>query len=161
MKAGKKVANPKAPFLLSALASPVPNAATDQKLVSRPDGEVVLSWWQKLPDDKRTLLVSASQNGQWTSPTAITEMDNIIEAQVVPVGNDGLAALWMVSKPAQSGEGEVHEIYAARGDKSGKQWTAPLLLNQEAITSMKESPTLAAMPDGTLLAAWIDICGSM
>jgi hypothetical protein len=153
----EKIANPKAPFLLSALASPVPNAATDQKLVSRPDGELVLSWWQKVPGDKRTLLVSVLQNGQWTSPATITEMANIIEAQVVPVGNDALAALWMVSKPAQSGEGEVHDIYAARGDKSGRQWTTPLLLNQEAITSMKESPTLAAMPDGTLLAAWIDM----
>ena len=79
------------------------------------------------------------------------------QAQLVPVGNDELAALWMVSKPTQSGEGEVHEIYSAAGYKSGKQWTAPLLLNQEAVTSMKESPTLAAMPDGTLLAAWIDM----
>lgn len=150
-------ADVRTPFTLTTMTSPVPNNAADQKLANWPDGEVVLSWWQNLPNDKRTLLVSVFQKAHWTSPAPVTEMTNIIEAQVVPVGNDALAALWMVSKPAKSGEGEVHEIYTARGDKSGKIWTTPLRLNQELPTSAKESPTLAAMPDGTLLASWIDM----
>ncbi|NOU23804.1 MAG: hypothetical protein HOO93_18815 [Methyloglobulus sp.] len=149
--------DPQASFAFAALPSSVPNDAADQKLVNRPDGSLVLSWWQNTAKDKPTLLISVLENEQWTPPAPVTSMANLIEAQVVPVGNDALAALWMVSKPAKNGEGEVHDIFVARGDKTGKQWTTPLLLNQEAITSMKESPTLAAMPDGTLLSAWIDM----
>jgi hypothetical protein len=152
----QQMTDPQMPFTLTLLPSPVPNDATDQRLVSRPDGEVVLSWWQKLPNDKRSLLISVLQKEHWTSPLPVTEMANVVEAQIVPVGNDALAALWMVSQPSKTGAEEVHELYAARGDKSGIQWSVPLRLNQEANTSSKESPTLAAMPDGSLLAAWID-----
>ncbi|NOS74565.1 MAG: hypothetical protein HOP36_08515 [Methyloglobulus sp.] len=149
--------DPQVPFAFSALQSPVLNESVDQKLVSRPDGSVVLSWWQNTAKDKPALLISVLENEQWTAPSPVTAVTNIIEAQVVPVGNDSLAALWMVSKPAKSGEGEVHDIFASRGDKFGKQWTPPLRLNQETVTSMKESPILAAMPDGTLLSSWADM----
>ena len=153
----QQIIDPQKPFATAQLSSPVPNDATDQRLVSRPDGEVVVSWWQKLPNDKRTLLVSMLQNGRWTAPLPVTEMANVVDAQVVPVGNDELAALWMVSQSAKSGDGEVHELYAARSDKTAALWSKPLRINQEATTSSKESPTLAAAPDGSLLASWIDM----
>lgn len=152
----QRIVDPQTPFTLTLLPSPVPNDATDQKPASRPDGEVVLSWWQNSPNDKRSLLVSVLQKDQWTSPLPVTEMANVVDAQIVPVGNDALAALWMVSKPLKTEDGEVHELYAAHSDKSGQHWSTPLRINQEVHTSMKESPALAAMPDGTLLAAWID-----
>jgi hypothetical protein len=145
------------PFFSTQLTSPVPNDAIDQRLVSRPDGEVLLSWWQKLPNDKRSFLVSKLQDGDWTKPLPVTDMVNVVDAQVVPVGKNDLAALWMVSQPAKSGEGEVHELYTARSDMSAVQWSKPLRVNQEAATSSKESPALAAAPDGTLLASWIDM----
>lgn len=148
--------NTEAPFASSLISSPVPDTATDQKLTTRPDGSVVLSWWQSSTNDKRTLLVSVQHNEQWSTPSTVSEMTNVVEAQVVPVGDDALAALWMVSRPVAGGEGEGHEIYVSRGDKSGQHWTTPLRLNQEPVASGKESPTLTALPDGSLLAAWID-----
>lgn len=153
-----KKSAPTAPFPLSALTSPVPDTATDQRLASRPDGSLALTWWQTADKGKTALLVSEFDDGKWSTPVTISAMPNIVEAQIVTVGDSGLAALWMASKPAKNGEGEVHEIYATRSnDKARKQWAVPLLLNQEDETSMKESPALAAMPDGTLLSAWIDM----
>ncbi|CAG7857227.1 hypothetical protein MCAMS1_01977 [biofilm metagenome] len=84
-------------------------------------------------------------------------MANVVDAQVVSVGKDALATLWMVSHPAKSGEGDVHELYVARSINSGLTWSKPVRVNQEANPSSKESLALAAAPDGSLLAAWIDM----
>ncbi len=149
--------DPQAPFPVSQLSSPVPVSAVEQKLAALPDGKLYVSWWENSANAQSNLKISALDGDNWTLPSPITPMQNIVDAQVVPIGNDKLAAMWMSGNPAPNGEGEVHDIYLASSDSSGKLWNKPLRVNQEAMSSMKESPAIAALADGSLMAAWIDM----
>jgi hypothetical protein len=159
--AGQAVQQPKldphAAFTSTPLDSPVPANVIEQRLVSSPNGKLFANWWSNTPNSADNLMITALEDGKWSAPKAITGMAGIVDAQVVPIGNDKLAAMWMVGKPAPNGEGEVHDIYLANSDSSGKQWGKPLRINQEAMSSMKESPAIAALGDGSLMAAWIDM----
>lgn len=149
--------DPKAAFTSATLSSPVPDNAIEQRLVTLPNGKLFAAWWGNAPGAADNLKITALEDGKWSAPTTITGMAGIADAQIVPFGNDRLAAMWMTGKPAASGEGEVHDLYLASSDSSGKQWGKPLRINQEAVSSMKESPAIAALADGTLMAAWIDM----
>lgn len=155
--AARKPLAPAQPFIAVPLKSPVPNDAVEQRLAVRPDGGITVLWWQNLPNGKYTVQVSALAGDTWTSPSQVTDMPNVVDAQLVSIGNDTLAAMWMVSIPVKNMGGEVQELYVARGDKQGKRWGSPIKLDQRSSLSNKVSPVLAALADGSLLATWIDV----
>ncbi len=145
------------PFIAVPLKSPVPNNAAEQRLAGWPDGSITVLWWENPPNGKYTVRVSTLAGDTWTSPSQVTDMPNVVDAQIAPTGNDTLAAMWMVSIPVKNVGGEVQELYVARGDKQGKRWGSPIKLDQRSSLSNKASPVLAALADGSLLATWIDI----
>ncbi len=145
-----------APFISAPIISPVPNTATEQRLVAFPDGKVMVAWWENLPGTKGNLQISAWENDSWSPPIPVSTMPNIVDAEFAPIGNDHLAAMWMASKPYQAG-GEVQGIYTSTTDSSNNRWSTPLKVNQEKQTSGKTLPALAAFANGSLLTAWIDM----
>ena len=149
--------DPTAPFATSALISPAPAGAIEQRLVALPDGRLLSAWWDNAPESRENLKISAWKNNQWSQPVVITGMPKIVDVQLTGFAGDKLAALWMIGKAAESGEVEVHDIYLAWSDNGGADWSQPVRINQEKSSSMKESPALTALADGALMAAWIDM----
>lgn len=152
-----KPLDPVNPFAAIPLKSPVPNNAAEQRLAGWPDGSITVLWWENPTNGKYTVRVSTLAGDTWTSPSQVTDMPNVVDAQIAPIGNDTLAAMWMVSIPVKNVGGEVQELHVARGDKHGNHWSHPIRLDQRPILSNKVSPVLAALADGSLLATWIDI----
>ena len=148
--------DPQTPFISSPIISPVPNTAIEQRLIASPAGKLSVAWWQNLPSETGNLKISTLADDKWTAPNLVTEMANIVDAQIVPINGDNLAAMYMVSKPYKAG-GEVQDIYTSTADISGNRWGKPLKVNQEKETSGKTLPALAAFEDGSLLTAWIDV----
>lgn len=144
------------PFPLSTMPSPVSEGAADLRVATRADGSPVVMWWETGQDERAKLFASVREKGGWSIPSLVTEGVNLVDAQMVATGNQGLGVLWMVAGTPPPGDEEVHEIYAARGELPAGRWTKPVRLNQETPTSAKESPAVTSLPDGTLLAAWID-----
>jgi hypothetical protein len=144
-------------FLSNHLPSPVTSGALVPKLAASPDGRVVLSWLLPGQKNASSLWVSMLENGQWTAPSLVRQAFNAVDAQVIPINSDDLAAMWMESIPVQGANGEVQALYISYGTDSGKKWTKPLRVDQQNIASEKQSPTMAARPNGSILVAWIDL----
>lgn len=145
-------------FPFETLPSPVPDGASDLRPTSLPDGNLLLSWWVQSSKIQPSLFFSVWKNRQWTKPDVVTDMANVIDAHVIATDDNALAALWMAAKTIKNNAGEVQEIYISRKKSlESQQWTAPFLLSQETETSVKQYPAITAMPNGELLAAWMDM----
>jgi hypothetical protein len=144
-------------FTFTNLPNPVAKAAIVPKLAVSPDGRVVLSWLLPGQNNTASLWVSMLDNDQWTTPIPVKQAYNAVDAQVIPIDSVNLAALWMESKAAQGANGQVQALFIAYSTDSGKQWTKPFRVDQQNVASEKQNPTLVAMADGSLLAAWIDL----
>jgi len=155
--AGQKPKDSAQAFVTEPLTSPVPDDATEQRLVALPNGDILVYWWQDRPDKHSTLQLTTLTGGHWTAPKPVASMDKVTDARITPVGDDTLAALWLVSQPLPNGAGEIQALYLAYGDKTGERWTPPIPLDRHGAPSNKESPVLAELADGSLLAAWIDL----
>lgn len=144
------------PFISTQIISPVPNTAIGQRLFASPNGKLSVAWWQNLPNATGNLQISTLEGDNWTASSPVTDMANIVDAQIVSIKDHSLAAMWMTSKPYKKG-GEVQDIYTAKTDSPGNRWSTPLKVNQEKETSGKALPALTAFEDGSLLTAWIDV----
>jgi hypothetical protein len=141
---------------LETMASPVPRDTAGQTLTTGLDGKPVLAWWLQSKDKPSEVYVSVWSQGQWQAAQRAAVLPNIADVQVAALADGALAVLVLANNPYPSG-GEVQTIYFAHSDTGHSQWSSPKDIAPGIAVSNKSLTALAALADGSLLAAWIDM----
>jgi hypothetical protein len=151
---------------LTAVPPPAAVGAMGSSLAVAPDGAVLLSWLE--PAGRLAWAVKFSRfdpaRSAWGEPQLIVQGPELFsnwadfpQLAVAPGGR--LTAGWFVNNPAHHGAVAGHHgpgyraIYAHSSDE-GKSWSPDLPVSDEALPV--EFVTLQPLPDGRVLAAWLD-----
>jgi hypothetical protein len=145
---------------------PVPAApgAMGSSLAQAPDGSVYLSWLEPAGPEIWALRFSRFEAAalHWSEPRTIAQggdwFVNWADFPVLAVDQKAqMTAVWFVNQPA-GGHGGHHEasyraLHAVSADR-GTTWSAPQPITKES--GAVEFVALQPLPDGRLLAAWLD-----
>lgn len=164
---------------VSLLASPAGADSSAPALANGPDHGLYLSWTEPTAKGravKFSRFDAATQ--RWSAARMITEGADLEKSSAnVPLlvvqGNGRLTAVWSVNNPmpaapaAGSAAAHDHGDHAAhlhnddarhamysQSSDDGATWSAPQPLSRESEATA--FPSVAALPDGRLLAAWLD-----
>ena len=159
---------------LATLASPAGPGAMGPSLVNGPDHQVYLSWTEPAADGRALkFAVLDAYNQRWSAARTIAQGPDFerssanFPALVVQPGGQ-LTAVWSVNNPVspapamaghdhaethQHNDDARHAMYSQSAD-GGATWSAPRPLTHES--NATAFPSLLALPDGKVLAAWLD-----
>lgn len=143
------------PVSSQVLVSPAMSGTRAFSLGRGADGACWLAW---IGADKagarvhvaRYLSATHSWSEGHTLATASHLANNEADPPLLAVGPDHqLAALWLTASPASPSRAQI-----SRSNDEGATWSAPRPLTTESTAI--EFPSLVWLPDGRLLAAWLD-----
>lgn len=147
------------------VTAPAAAGAMGSALTTGPDGTAYLSWLEPAGDGVTALKFAAFDAAQnrWGDARLIAQGKNwFINWADFPAlsvqADDRMTAAWPVENRAGSsatgrGMGSYHAEFSVSGD-GGATWSAPRPLT--TASSAVEFVTLQPMPDGRLLALWLD-----
>lgn len=156
------------PLLRAATVTPIDSPAGSDamggSLTTAPDGTVYLSWVETTGPETHALKFSrfdAAQN-RWGAAGVIAQgkawFINWADFPVLAVQADGrMTAVWFVNNPPTGGAGHHGGTYHAKFSTSadgGSTWSAP-----QPVTTQSDSVEFVAlqpMPDGRVMALWLD-----
>ena len=137
---------------------------TGPSLATGPDGTVWMSWLEQRGGTSFLLYSTFDVAGQrWRTPRTIARGEdwfiNSADFPTLAVGDDGNAtAVWFVRLPPARGAGAAHDhayrALIAQTKNGGDTWSEPTPLTRES--DRVEFVSLAPLPDGRVLAAWLD-----
>lgn len=151
-------------------AEPIPNpagpGASGGSLAIGPDGRVWLTWIEPVTGGHALRFVTRgpAQEG-WSEARTIAQgpdwFVNWADFPALTAGEDGRAtAVWFVNNPASAaagahgGHGHGYHARISRTTDGGRTWSPPERLTRES--ESVEFVSLAKLPDGRVLAAWLD-----
>jgi hypothetical protein len=164
---------------IATLASPAGPGSMDPSLATGPDRAIYLSWNEPIGPDGWALkfAVLDLQGRRWLPPRIIAQGSDLEKSSanfpslIVQAGGR-LTAVWSVNNPAPTSpapaaamaghdhaEGHMHNddarhaMYSQSAD-NGATWGEPQPLSRESASTA--FPSLLPLPDGRVLAAWLD-----
>lgn len=148
------------------IPSPATAGAMGSSLAQAPDGTTYLSWLEPVGGEAWALKFSRfdSTLQHWGEAHTIAQgadwFLNWADFPQLAVASDGrLTAVWFVNNPAHHAATASHHgagyraIYASSTDQ-GKTWSPELPVSDESLPV--EFVALQPLPDGRMLAAWLD-----
>jgi hypothetical protein len=132
-------------------------------LAQATDGTTYLSWLEPAGGERWALKFSRFDGtlGRWEAARTIASgadwFVNWADFPVLAADGERLTAVWYVNNAAAGGHGHHSETYHAvhsRSADGGATWSAPEPITRES--DSVEFVALQPLPDGRLLAAWLD-----
>ena len=143
---------------IHATQSPTDGDSREPELTTTPDGRVILSWVEKVDENRYALRAAVRDRNAWSEPRTVAEGDywfvNWADFPSVIALRDGsLAAHWLVrSGPATY----AYDVNISRSKDAGQSWTKPLVPHRDETQSEHGFVSLIPLADGRLGAAWLD-----
>jgi hypothetical protein len=150
---------------LASVPSPTGPGAMGPALALAPDGTPFLSWLEPAGPDSWALKFSRfdAAGARWSAARVIAQgagfFTNWADFPQLSISPDGrLTAVWFVNNPAHHAAPGHHgpgyrAVYAQSAD-GGATWSAELPVSDESLPV--EFVALQPLPDGRVLAAWLD-----
>ncbi|HVU24104.1 MAG TPA: exo-alpha-sialidase [Opitutus sp.] len=163
--------------VVSKLASPAGADSLGATLATGPDHTLYLSWTEPTTQGRAVKFSRLDRaTKQWSAARTIVEAADLERSSanaphLVAQANGRLTAVWSVTNPAAPAAGSPaahdhgehaahmhnddarHAMYRQSAD-GGATWNAPQPLTRESEATA--FPSLAVLPDGRVLAAWLD-----
>jgi hypothetical protein len=146
------------------VAPPAAGGSLGPALTLAPDGTAMLSWLEPA-GAAWALKFSRFEEAatRWTAPRVIVQSAELVanwaDFPQLAVGTDGrLTAVWSVNNPVHQlmpgHHGAGYRAIYAHSKDGGKTWSPELPVSDEALPV--EFVALQPLPDGRMLAAWLD-----
>ena len=156
----------RATITTEAIPNPAGPGASGGSLAVSPDGMVWLTWIEPVAGGHALRFANRGPAEQgWSEARTIAEgadwFVNWADFPALTAGEDGRAtAVWFVNNPvpaaagAHGGHGHGYHARISRTTDGGRTWSPPERLTRES--ESVEFVSLATLPDGRVLAAWLD-----
>lgn len=131
----------------------------EPELFAGADGQIILSWVEKVDDGRHALRFARREGDGWSQPLTVAEGgDWFINwadfPSVVRLADNSLAAHWLV-KSAQAKY--AYDVRLARSTDGGRTWGEPLTPHTDRTPTEHGFVSLVPHADGGALAAvWLD-----
>lgn len=157
----------RADITVEAIPNPAGPGASGGSLAVSPDGRVWLTWIEPAPGGHVLRFATRGPEQQsWSEARTIAQgpdwFVNWADFPALTAGEDGRATVvWFVNNPvsaasagAHPGHGHGYHARISRTADGGRTWSTPERLTRES--ESVEFVSLATLPDGRVLAAWLD-----
>lgn len=140
------------------MASPADAGSGQPNLAVSRDGQVYLSWIERLGEGKFSLRFAVKKGDGWTAPRVIAEGSNWFVnwadfPSMIALPDGSLAAHWLV----KSGPGTFdYDVTISRSFDGGKTWGKPFVAHRDGVKTEHGFVSLFAAKDGQLAAVWLD-----
>ena len=133
------------------------NSGQPNLTVSR-DGQVYLSWIERLPEGRFSLRFSRQTGDGWSAPRVIAEGTNWFVnwadfPSMVALPDGTLAAHWLVKSSPETFD---YDVQIARSFDGGVRWEKPFSPHRDGVRAEHGFVSLFAASDGNLAAVWLD-----
>jgi hypothetical protein len=140
------------------IPSPAGTGSGQPNLTVSQNGQVYLSWIERLPERKFSLRFAVHEGDRWSTPRVIAEGSNWFVnwadfPSIVALPDGTLAAHWLVKSSPETFDYDVH---ISRSFDGGQSWEKPLIPHRDGLRAEHGFVSLFAAPDGNLAAIWLD-----
>ena len=138
--------------------SPASGDSREPELYATTDGRIVLSWVEKIAENRYALRAAIRHNNTWFEPSTVAEGDNWFVnwadfPSAIALRDGSLAAHWLV----KSGKATyAYNVNIAQSNDGGKTWTQPIVPHRDNTQTEHGFVSLISLPDGRLGAVWLD-----
>ena len=143
------------PITTAVLESPSTSTSYALALASSPDGDTYLSWITPTKENAKLYVARYDRTQQrWSQSQLITIItasgSSTVDTPNLAAGrNQTLAIVWL-----EKTQGGGTMAYSSRSSDAGITWAIPSALTSES--DLVEFPTIAVLPNGEILAVWLD-----
>ncbi|MBI4850726.1 MAG: exo-alpha-sialidase [Acidobacteria bacterium] len=149
---------PEPKTLTQKIKSPANTNSQAPKLTKTPDGNILMSWLEKIGEKEQALYFSTLENNLWSSPQLIAKSDNwFINWADIPsiskLSDGSLAAHWL----AKSGESTyAYDINIVQSFDNGKTWSKPILPHTDGTKTEHGFVSIFPWNKDKFGAIWLD-----
>ena len=138
--------------------SPAGVDSREPELTTTPDGRIILSWVDKIDDQRYALRFATRDGAGWSSVQTVGEGDNWFVnwadfPSVIVLADGSFAAHWLVKSSAGK---YAYDVNIARSRDGGKTWGKPIVPHTDNTQTEHGFVSLIALPDGRAGAIWLD-----
>lgn len=138
--------------------SPAAPESGEPELFVAVDGQVILSWVEKVGQLRHALRFATHEPGGWSEPRTVAEGENWFVnwadfPSVVKAPDGTLAAHWLVRSAARK---YAYDIRIARSTDGGLTWTRPIVPHRDGTPTEHGFVSLVPYEDGRIGAVWLD-----
>ena len=146
------------PLAIRSTESPATGDSREPELSTTPDGQIVLSWVEKLDKKRHALRMALRNQNGWSESRTVAEGDNWFInwadfPSVIGLQNGALAAHWLVKSGSATYAYDVNIAFSVDG---GKTWTKSLVPHLDNTQTEHGFVSLVPLRDGRLGAIWLD-----
>ncbi|MEJ7616488.1 MAG: sialidase family protein [Pyrinomonadaceae bacterium] len=141
------------------LATPAAAQSGEPELFVAADGQIILSWVEKINDHHHALRFATRKDDGWSEPLTVAEGDNWFVnwadfPSVVKLSDNSLAAHWLVKSASAK---YAYDVRVARSTDGGRTWTRPFTPHRDNTPTEHGFVSLVPYAEGGALAAvWLD-----
>jgi hypothetical protein len=146
------------PLAIVATQSPTDADAREPELTPAQNGNVILSWVERLSEKRYALRAAVLESNGWSETRTVAEGDNWFVnwadfPSVVALNDGTLAAHWLV----KSGAGTyAYDVNISISKDAGRSWTKPITPHRDQTQTEHGFVSLIPLADGRLGAIWLD-----
>jgi hypothetical protein len=138
--------------------SPTNGDSREPELNATPDGKIILSWVEKLSNERYALRTAMRDGEGWSEVHTVAQGENWFInwadfPSVIALDDGSLAAHWLV----KSGAGTyAYNVNISRSHDGGKTWTKPIVPHLDNTQTEHGFVSLVPLSSGMLGAIWLD-----
>ena len=154
----RSVAVTEQPLAIKATQSPTDGDSREPELTPAQNGNVILSWVERLSEKRYALRAAVLQPNGWSETRTVAEGDNWFVnwadfPSVIALNDGTLAAHWLV----KSGAGTyAYDVNISTSKDAGRSWTKPLIPHRDNTQTEHGFVSLIPLTDARLGAIWLD-----
>ena len=143
---------------INKLDSPAGIDSREPELSVTPDGQIIMSWVEKVTEKRAALRFAIRDGAGWSEPRTIAEGDNWFVnwadfPSAIALKDGTLAAHWLV----KSGPGTyAYDVNLALSKDGGKTWSKPIIPHTDGTQTEHGFVSLLPLADERLGTVWVD-----
>jgi len=143
---------------IQASNSPAGVDSREPELSATADGQIILSWVEKIGSKRYALRFASRDKDSWSKARTISEGQNWFVnwadfPSVIALADGSLAAHWLVKSASGT---YAYDVNIARSKDGGETWGKPVVPHTDKTQTEHGFVSLIPLPDGRAGAIWLD-----